>query len=33
MLKAFFPALELGPTFDPWEKDLVSVFEVIRHER
>ncbi len=32
-LKASFPAPELGPTFDPWEKDLVCVFDVIRHER
>ena len=32
-LKAFFTAPELAPTFDRWEKDLVSIFDEIRRQR
>lgn len=32
-LKAFFPAPELKPTFEQWEKDLVAIFDEIRQAR
>ena len=31
-LKTFFAAPELAPTFERWEKDLVSIFDEIRRQ-
>ena len=32
-LKNFFPAPELKPTFEQWEKDLVDIFDEVRRAR
>ncbi len=32
-LKAFFPAPELKPTFERWEKDLVEILDEVRQAR
>jgi len=32
-LKALFPAPELVPTFDRWERDLVGIFSEVRQAR